>query len=156
MRITAWRITKQKHAKTAFTGDGARFYGGRWNSPGTIAIYTAQSQSLAALEMLVHLDSSELLGTYVLFEVGIEESLVHAVKKSQLPKNWRADPPPSELRAIGDEWVAAGTSSVLRVPSALVPGEHNFLLNPRHQDFPKLHIGKPVSFRFDPRLKERG
>lgn len=105
--------------------------------------------------MLVHLDSSELLGTYVLFEVGIAESLVQTVEISKLPKNWRADPPPGKLRAIGNEWVAAGTSAVLRVPSALVPGEHNFLFNPRRQDFPKLHIGKPVSFRFDPRLREK-
>lgn len=155
MRITAWRITKQKHAKTAFSGEGARLYGGRWNTPGTIIIYTAQSQSLAALEMLVHLDSSELLGKYVLFEVGIDESFITDVERSPLPRNWKADPPPASLRAIGDGWVAAGSSAVLRVPSALVPGENNFLLKARHQDFPRLHIGKPFSFRFDPRLMER-
>ncbi len=61
MIVTAWRITKRKHARNAFTGEGAREFGGRWNNPGTAIVYTAQSQSLAALEMLVHLDSSELL-----------------------------------------------------------------------------------------------
>ncbi len=153
MRVTAWRITKQKHAKAAFTGEGARLYGGRWNSPGTIIIYTAESQSLAALEMLVHMDASELLAQYVFFEVGIDDSFIADVDILELPKTWKADPPPAKLWEIGDQWVAARTSAVLRVPSALVPEEHNFLLNPNHQDFPKLQIGKPSSFRFDPRLR---
>lgn len=152
MTVTAWRIAKSKHARAAFTGEGARLFGGRWNSPGIAVIYTAQSQSLAALEMLVHLESSDLLPNYILFEVGIDESLVTQIDLSQLPKNWRDDPPPAKVRAIGDVWVAGGTSAVLRVPSAVVPGENNFLLNPRHEDFPQLRIGKPLPFRFDPRL----
>jgi RES domain-containing protein len=115
-------------------------------------VYTAQSQSLAALEVLVHLDSSELLAKYVLFEVGIDESLITLVELSHLPRNWRADPPPAKVRMTGDRWVAAGTSAVLRVPSTLVPGESNFLLNPQHPDFPRLEIGEPLPFRFDPRL----
>ena len=92
MTLTAWRITKRKHAKTAFSGEAARQFGGRWNHPGVAVVYTAGSQSLAALEMLVHLDSSELLQKYVLFEVAIEESLVTQVERSQLPRDWRADP----------------------------------------------------------------
>ena len=115
-------------------------------------VYTAGSQSLAALEMLVHLDSSELLQKYVLFEVAIEESLVTQVERSQLPRDWRADPPPEKVRALGDEWALGAVSAVLRVPSVLVPGEDNFLLNPRHANFPKLRIGKPAPFEFDPRL----
>lgn len=153
MSLTVWRITKRKHAKTAFSGESARLYGGRWNSPGVAVIYTAQSQSLAALEMLVHLDSSDLLDKYVVFAVQVEESLVEQVEASKLPRDWRADPPPPELRVIGDNWVAAGTSAVLAVPSALVPDESNFLINPRHRDFSKLRIGEPLAFRFDPRLK---
>jgi RES domain-containing protein len=151
--LTVWRIIKRKHAKTAFTGEGARLYGGRWNSPGVAVIYTAQSQSLAALEMLVHLDSSELLDQYVIFGVDVEGSLIRGVEASKLPRDWRADPSPPGLKAIGDEWVAAGSSAVLRVPSVLVAGESNFLINPRHSDFSKLRIGEPVPFRFDPRLK---
>jgi len=150
--VTAWRIAKRKHARAAFTGEGARLFGGRWNSPGLAVVYTAQSQSLAALEMLVHLESPELLANYILFEVGIDESLISRVELSQLPKNWRVDPPPANVRAMGDSWLVGGASAVLRVPSALVPGENNFLLNPHHKDFPKLHVGKPLPFRFDPRL----
>ena len=118
MTVTAWRIAKRKHARAAFTGGGARQFGGRWNSPGIALVYTAQSQSLAALEMLVHLYSSELLRSYVLFEVGIDASLIEGVELSWLPRNWGDDPPPGKVRAIGDTWVAGGTSAVLRVPGS--------------------------------------
>lgn len=143
MTVTAWRITKRKHARHAFTGESAREFGGRWNHPGTTIVHTAQSQSLAALEMLVHLDSPELLEKYVLLAVEIEEALIASVESSRLPRNWRADPPPARVRAIGDEWVFSGGSVVLRVPSVLFPGESNFLLNPGHPDFSKLRMGKP-------------
>ena len=151
-RITAWRIVKRKRARAAFTGEGARLYEGRWNSAGVAIVYTAASQSLAALEMVVHLESSELLDRYVVFEVGIDESLVARVDPSQLPRNWRADPPSVKVREVGDAWARAGASVVLQVPSAILPAEHNFLLNPRHPDFRRLVIGKPSPFRFDPRL----
>jgi RES domain-containing protein len=152
LTLSAWRITKQKHAKSAFTGEGARLYGGRWNSPGTAMIYTAQSKSLAVLEVLVHLDSSELLKKYVLFEVVIDPSCVRELALSSLPRNWKASPAPARVRAIGDDWVAGGSSVVLRVPSTLVPGESNFLLNPRHSSFLQLLFGKPLPFQFDPRF----
>jgi RES domain-containing protein len=150
--ISAWRITKRKHAKTAFSGSGARKYGGRWNCPGTATVYTSETQSLAVLEMLVHLDGPDLLQEYVLIGVGIEESLLRDLDPSILPRNWRTDPAPLLLRKIGDDWVVARTSVVLRVPSTLVPGESNVLLNPAHTDFPKVVIGRPVAFSFDPRL----
>jgi len=153
LTITAWRITKRKHAKTAFNGSGARKYGGRWNSIGSPTVYSSQSQSLAVLEMLVHLESPELLQQrFVLISVKIDESLVREVAVSDLPRNWRSDPAPVKLRTIGDEWLQAGTSAVLRVPSTLVPAECNYLLNPRHSDFSKLVIGDPITFHFDHRL----
>ena len=115
-------------------------------------IYAAQSQSLAVLEMLVHLDSADILEKYVLFEVEIDNSYIVNLNKRKLPRNWKMDPVPARVQAIGDAWVTAGSSAVLRVPSALIPGELNFLLNPRHADFQKLKIHKPVSFQFDPRF----
>ena len=152
MTVTAWRITKRKHARHAFSGDGAREFGGRWNNPGTAVVYTAQSQSLAALEMLVHLDSADLLEKYVLLAADFDHSLVKVVDASNLSRNWRADPPPAQVRSIGDEWVLGGSSAVLQVPSVLVPGENNFLLNPGHQDFARIRFGKPLAFHFDARL----
>ena len=150
--MTAWRITKRKHARHAFSGEGAREFGGRWNNPGTAVVYTAQSQSLAALEMLVHLDSADLLEKYVLLAADFDRSLVKVVDASNLPRNWRADPPPAQVRSVGDEWVLGGSSAVLQVPSVLVPGENNFLLNPGHQDFARIGFGTPLAFRFDARL----
>ena len=148
--VSAWRITKRKHARSAFTGVGARLYGGRWSSPGTAIIYTAESQSLAVLEILVHLDSPELLTKYVLFQIRIHESYIVAIDAAALPRNWRAEPAPGKVQKIGDEWVTSAPSAVLRVPSTLVPGESNFLLNPRHADFPKLQFSESIPFHFDP------
>jgi RES domain-containing protein len=105
--------------------------------------------------MLVHLDSAELLNRYVLFEVSMDQSYVDSLDTGNLPKNWKASPAPAKLQAIGDDWVASGRSAVLRVPSILVPGEFNFLLNPRHRDFPNLRIGNLTRFHFDPRLMRR-
>lgn len=154
MKITAWRITKRKNAKTAFTGEGARLFGGRWNSPGTPIVYLAESQSLAALEMLVHLGSPELLDHYVVFEIGFGENLAVVVDVPALPRNWRSSPAPASIRAIGDDWARDAKSVVLRVPSALIPGENIYLVNPNHPDFSKVEIGKPSPFEFDPRLSE--
>ena len=151
MSITAWRITKRQHAKSAFSGSGARKYGGRWNSPGTSIVYTAETQSLAVLEMLVHIEQPDLLQRYVLIGVGIDEALIEKLDRSRLPRHWRSAAAVG-LRAIGDEWAANQTSVALQVPSALVPAENNILLNPAHADFQKLVIGDPVSFAFDQRL----
>jgi RES domain-containing protein len=153
--MKAWRIIKQRHAKSAFSGDGARLYGGRWNSPGVPVVYVAESQSLAVLEVLVHLDAPALLEKYVFLEVDFDASLVIDLDRSSLPKNWQSDPVPEATQAIGDRWVLSGDSAVLRVPSVLVPGESNFLLNPRHPDFGKIGISRPQAFRFDPRLARR-
>jgi RES domain-containing protein len=138
--FTAWRICKEKHSKHAFSGEGARLFGGRWNSPGTSVVYVAGSQSLAALEMLVHLSAADLLGKYVLIPVEIEESFIAEIPL--LPKSWRAYPAPTEMRIIGDEWAHSGSSVALRVPSTLVPSEANFLLNPQHADFPGSKLDK--------------
>ena len=142
MSVHTWRIVKRKYAKTAYTGEGARVFGGRWNSPGFPVVYTAESHSLAALEMLVHLDSYELLNQYVVAEVDIDPTLIIEFDHSLLPRNWRADPPPAKAKAIGDEWLRDRRSVVLQLPSAIIPREAMYLLNPRHGDFAKIHFGK--------------
>ncbi|HKS65789.1 MAG TPA: RES family NAD+ phosphorylase [Candidatus Acidoferrales bacterium] len=150
--VSAWRIVKRKLAEEAFNGEGARLYGGRWNSPGVSVVYTAQSQSLAALELLVHVENSGLLHEYVVIEARFDASLVTRVAKADLPEGWRANPPPASARAIGDAWIAEEPSPVLELPSAIVPAESIFLLNPAHSAFAKVEIGEPVRFEFDLRL----
>lgn len=150
--MTAWRIVKRKHARTAFTGDGARRFGGRWNRPGTAVVYAAGFVSLAALEMLVHLASTELMSKYVVFPLSILGRDIHDLSSDELPKRWRADPAPAKVQSVGSDWVVAGTSAVLRVPSAVIPTEFNYLLNPAHPRFGRIQIGLAQPFTFDPRL----
>ena len=156
LSVTAWRIVKQKYpASKAFDGEGARLYGGRWNCRGVPVVYTAQSQSLAVLEMLVHLDAADLLQSYVFFEVKIDDALISALAESDLPPDWQSDPGPPRLREIGDIWAASNASVALRVPSSLIPAEYNYLLNPKHADFGKLEFGEATPYRYDARLAGR-
>ena len=149
--LGAWRIVKRKHRAHAFSGEGARLYGGRWNSPGVALVYTAGSQSLAALEILVHLEASDLLSHYLIFAVAFSEDLVDRIALP-LPKGWNAEPVPRKIRVLGDQWCRKAEKPVLAVPSALIPSEHNYLLNPRHAGFGKLEIAKPKDFWIPQRL----
>ena len=150
--IRSLRIVEAPFAAVAFSGEGAKRAGGRWNSPGTAVIYTAGSESLAILEMLVHLQSQELLKRYVLFEVSFDEALLSLTDPAALPKTWRQSPPGPAVRQVGDAWVANGASAILRVPSVIVPTEWNYLLNPAHLDFNQIRIGLKQPVQFDPRL----
>lgn len=152
MILHAWRIVKSKHAAGAFTGNGAKQSGGRWNSPGRAVVYTAGSASLAMLELLVHLQADELLKYYVLFPVAFDERWVMTLPLRSLPRLWRRSPPPRAVQALGDRWIAGARSAVLRVPSAIVAGECNYLLNPAHADMGRIRIGPKQPIRFDRRL----
>jgi RES domain-containing protein len=150
--IRAWRIVKAKHAATAFSGEGARKFGGRWNTPGVPVVYTAGSASLAILEMLVHLQAPELMKRYAIIEVTFDDALMTEVAVSALPKTWRKSPPSPAVQRIGNAWLAGGRSAVLRVPSSIVPSEWNYLLNPALPDFKNIIIGSKQSVQFDSRL----
>lgn len=150
MILRSWRIVKAKHAAAAFTGDGARLAGGRWNSQGVPVIYTAETRSLGILEMVVHIQSEEVLKHYVCFEVSFDDSLVSEVP--HLPRTWWKSPAPAACRQLGDQWVAGQVRAVLRVPSAVVRNEWNYLLNPVHPDYPRISVGSRQSLRLDRRL----
>lgn len=150
--ITAWRIVKAKHEARAFDGEGARLAGGRWNSPGMAMIYTAQSAALAALEMLVHLNSSTLLSSYVLIPCSFPENVVLRLDRNRLPARWRAHPAVPQLQLLGDAWLKNGLSAVLEVPSVIIGSESNYLLNPVHPDFASIDVGPAQPFDFDARL----
>jgi len=151
--LTLWRLTKAQYAASAFDGEGARLYGGRWNSPGQAVVYLAGSLALAALEILVHVKSQRELGGYVKIRVEAPESLVS--EASTLPPNWQQGRAPDETRAIGDAWLEAGETPLLRVPSVVIPEEYNYLLNPQHPGFGEVGIGEATPFSFDPRLLGR-
>lgn len=149
---TGWRIVKTRHARSAFDGEGARLYAGRWNSPGKRMVYTAHSRSLAILEILVHLNETSVLPSYSLCAASFGEHLVKRLDSSRLPDRWPAYPAPLELRAIGDAWLEGQTSVVLEVPSAVVEGESNYLLNSTHPEFTSMTVAECEPFDFDPRL----
>lgn len=140
-RIAAYRIVAPRWAGTAFSGEGAQKYGGRWNSPGRRAVYLAGSRALAALEMLVHLTTpGSRAKPYVLIEAWLPADAIEAA------------PSGPDSQRIGDEWLARDGSLALRVPSVLIPAEPNYLLNPAHPRFAEVAIRAPADFRFDPRL----
>ena len=150
-----WRIVKQRLASTAFDGEGARLFGGRWNSPGERMVYTASSRSLATLEIVVHVANTELLDSYVILSIEFPEKFVTELDIAQLPPNWRMSPAPVRLQEIGDDWLASKGSAIFAVPSAIIPEERNYLINPSHPDISRLDWSKPLIFAFDGRLVRR-
>lgn len=113
-------------------------------------VYTAESRSLAALEVLAHLEGPAR--GYSLVHCEFPESFVETLASEDLPADWRSAPAPPALAALGDAWVAGGSSVVLAVPSAIIEGEHNYLLNPGHADFPRVIIHPPEPFPYDERI----
>jgi RES domain-containing protein len=148
----AWRIVKRRYASAAFDGEGARRFGGRWNSPGTAVVYVSESRALALLEVLAGLRSVTPLPAYAMISATFDEALVRAIDPRALPSEWRNGLPHPSIQQIGDEWAARLESAVLRVPSVLVPQEYNYLLNPKHPAFSRITIGQPEDVTIDPRL----
>ena len=151
--LRVWRIVTARFADTAFSGEGARRYGGRWNRKGVPLVYTAGSQSLAMLEMLVQ--DEPLRARYLVIPTDIPADLVIGrIGSEQLPADWRDSAALEILRALGTDWAASMTSPVLAVTSAVVPAETNYLLNPRHPDFLRIKVGEPEVLVTDLRLRE--
>lgn len=139
-----WRLCRRPHAD--LSGEGARIFGGRWNSPGRRVVYVAEHPALAALEVRVHLDLPfELLpDDFVLMRVVLPDALVSSVAATA----------GQDTVAAGDTWLAQGASVALKVPSVLVPHSWNVLLNPRHADIALASVDTVEPFRFEPRLWE--
>ncbi len=155
--LTTYRICKTKYAAAIFDGEGAFRFGGRWNSRGTRIFYTAGSLSLAALEMLVHLNDEEILSAYSFATAEFNENLILPIEEFRtLPANWSDSPPPLEIQRIGDEWAQSKASVVLRVPTSVLPVEFNYLINVGHPEFSKIKLGEPRTFTFDERLSKKG
>jgi RES domain-containing protein len=147
--LKAYRIVKRKFASTAFSGEGARLYGGRWNSTGVSVIYTSSTIALAVLEWRAHLTQWPSPPVMII-EIQFSPALV--LTPAKLPHNWKQLPAPKTVAAVGDNWVKFGKSTILKVPSAIVPEEFNYLLNAAHPHFGRILRGKPRRLRVDPRL----
>ncbi len=146
-----YRIAKCIYADD-MSGTGARLYGGRWNSAGRSAIYMASSRSLAVLEVLVHLPPMLLPDNYCLAQIEVPEKSIKAIDSYTLPANWKDIYPPASLKQIGDDFLKQQEFLLLKLPSAVVPDEYNYMLNPLHKEMSKVKITKLAPFNFDERL----
>ncbi len=153
--LVGWRLSAPEFAHTdeeMLSGEGARLFGGRWTSPGLAAVYLGDSLALAGMELLVHLGSLDVLKTYRKMSVYPPETVVMHIEPDELPLGWETGSRVT-TRAIGDRWLVGRQSVVLQVPSAVVPGESNFIVNPIHPDRDAIITGPITDFRYDPRLR---
>lgn len=152
--LTVWRITTARFVTSAFTGEGARLYGGRWNPKGYPIVYTAESRSLALLEMLVQDDP--LRANYVLVPAHIPNDLsITIIQTQELPEDWRNLSTRDTLQTVGKDWLTSMRSAILSVPSAVLPAERNYLINPNHPDVQNIMLGLPESLQTDMRLYKK-
>jgi RES domain-containing protein len=151
--IRCWLLCQRIHQDKAFSGDGARHYGGRWNQKGQTAVYTAATLSLAALEILVHVDTDLVPNDYVAFAVDIPDDVAMETFADIVSETeYQTARFSLTCQKYGSEWLKNGRSAVLEVPSVIVPKEKNFILNPFHYHFSQLQIYPTEPFRFDNRL----
>jgi RES domain-containing protein len=154
MNVTVWRISLGKYRDCAFNGEGTFKRGGRWNSKGRYIVYASDSLALASREYLAGIPLAELvIPSLVYFQVDIDERMIEAIDEKKLPRNWMATEHTKATQKLGNGWYDAGRSLVLRVPSAIIPVGHNYLLNRKHPDFDTLVISKDRSFAFDERTE---
>lgn len=153
MTIAVYRITKERYRDQVFAGLGGLYASGRWRPRGRSVVYASQSISLAVLEYALNYKRHGWLPASILGRAAIPDEVnIEPVFTSALPNNWRDPEPPAALREIGENWLRRAETACLKVPSAIVPEESNYLLNPRHPDFQKLIVGLPERFNFDRRL----
>jgi len=142
-----YRCALKKWAKD-LTGQGAFLYGGRWNSPGKYAVYTAENNLLAALEVALRVPLTNISSDYVMIPILAPDSAT--VYSPTLPKNWNRNP--KLTQQIGNEFLEANKFLLMKVPSALMSNTFNFLINPKHKLFKEVKVNKPESLLFDERL----
>ena len=144
-----YRFTLEKYSKD-ISGEGARRYGGRWNSKGNAVLYCSCTISLSLLELLIHKASYDEIKTNILLTIKVPDITVKMLSDSSLKQNWQSDI--DYCRFIGDSWLGSGESLLLKLPSAVIHQEYNILINPAHPDFKKVAVASALFFEFDARL----
>ena len=152
MRI--FRLTKAKYQDTAFTGFGALRSAGRWHRAGVPVVYASDTPAGALLEVIAHTEAPSLLThAYALFMIDFERDRhLLVLEPAVRPDDWRRLAWPRSTQRIGTRWFEDQDSVILQVPSAIVPQQHNYLINPQHPHFQELKIEGPAPFEIDPRL----
>ena len=152
-----WRLAREtpEYPASDLSGKGAAKVGGRWSPVGLPVVYAASNISLAALELLVHIGEVANVRNLFLIKIDVPEAIMASadrVKISSISPAWRAEPPGIASIEIGRRWVDAGETLLLQVPSAIVPEESNFSINPAHKDCKRIRATVVCRFVFDPRL----
>ncbi|MFW6246026.1 MAG: RES family NAD+ phosphorylase [Tangfeifania sp.] len=153
--MIVYRLSKEKYCND-LSGKGAEISGGRWNSKGTAIIYTSGSRALCTAEVAVHTPIGMIPEDYFLVEIEFPDDIdIGEISVLQLSAHWNQFPHSQETQKIGDQFIGQNKFLVLKVPSAVVQGDSNYLINPQHADFPKVKIKKTELFSFDERLFRR-
>jgi len=150
MRV--FRLLRKKYP-IELSGKGAAMSGNRWNSKGTEIIYCAESRALAMAEVAVHISLATLPNDFVMVEIEIPTTVsVSSFPFAELPEGWNSFPHLLYTQKVGDAFVLGKKVCVLKVPSAVVPGDFNYLFNPNHADFSSIRIVDQEDFPFDSRF----
>ena len=151
--MQVWRICKQNHVATAFSGEGGLYTGARWTPQGIKAVYTSESLAFASLEVFVHTESDRfpLIGIRALLP---EDITIEEFRVDDLPDEWQEESAYRVLQRMGKEWFLSQRTTVLKVPSSIIPVEYNYILNPTHRDL-KISLNPPIEFKFDRRMWKR-
>lgn len=150
--MKVFRLSRKKYSYE-LSGKGASLSANRWNSKGTEIIYCASSRALAMAEVAVHLNLALIPNDYLMLEIHIPDTIkIQKIDQSDLPSGWDLFPHISPTQKIGDDFMRQNKYCVLSVPSAVVKGDVNYLLNPFHKDFKSIEIVSSYGFSFDQRL----
>lgn len=152
MTTRVWRISHRDYSESAFSGEGAKLFGGRFNSPGIAAVYTSGALSLSMLELLLQIEDREYLNDCVQFYADIPDKLIYKPRAEDLPDGWSKIPYGKSSQKFGDDWINDSTYAVLRIPSVVVPVEYNYVINPIHPEFEKIELSGGSKVELDPRL----
>jgi RES domain-containing protein len=154
--VRLFRLCRKAFARSPLDGRGGLVVSGRWHTARRLVTYASESLALAGLEVLVHCDADLLPDDLLAVDIFVPKSVkIAQLSSTDLPRSWRKYPAPASLRRIGNAWLDRASGCILRVPSAIVPTESNFIINPRHPDIGKLRVVRKFDFRFDSRLVSR-
>jgi len=149
--MIVFRLAKSQY-KTDLSGKGAELYGGRWNSKGTPVVYCCDSIALCNVEVAVRIPLGIIPSGYFLVHIELPSNTTIGEINQKLPFDWNSYPHSHSTQMIGDKFVKSNNNLCLKVPSAAVQGNFNFLLNPWHSEMKKVKIVKTEAYSFDKRL----
>ena len=150
--MIVYRISKTMYAKD-LNGVGARKYGARWNQPGYECLYTSESRALALLEFTVNTNINDIPRALSIVTIDLGKAGMQELKEAQLPGDWRAFPAPASTKKFGTLLLKAAKAAIIKIPSAIIPNEFNYILNPLHTKHKSFKIIDIADYAYDLRIK---